>query len=166
MAKLEKELVLALEEQQVESSSAGTLTSPSPCSAGAPQDETQIRERTENTSRRPEELQDTSRHGTAQGLKEWEQQETEVVVEGGAVAIQQQEELTAQNKELGQLDISNRQDLVKFVNADPKDKEVTEALRAAQPKIPEIDEHRFRLRGVQARQLARRQTKTTQYRVV
>ena len=88
MAKLEKELVLALEEQQVESSSAGTLTSPSPCSAGAPQDETQIRERTENTSSRPEELQDTLRHDIARGLEGWEQQETEVVVvEGGAVAI-------------------------------------------------------------------------------
>jgi hypothetical protein len=39
MAKLEKELGLALEEQQVESSSAGTPTPPSPCSVKAPQDE-------------------------------------------------------------------------------------------------------------------------------
>jgi hypothetical protein len=43
---------------------------------------------------------------------------------------------------------------------------INQALPAAQPKIPEIDEHRFRLRGVRARQLAGRQTKTTQYRVV
>ena len=47
-----------------------------------------------------------------------------------------------------------------------KTKEATEALPAAQPKIPKIDEHRFRLRGVRARQFARRQIKTTQYRVV
>jgi len=92
MAELEKELGLALEEQQVESSSAGTPTSPRPRSVEAPPDETQSRERTETTGSRPEELQDTSRHGTAQG---WELQETEVVVEGGAVAMQQQEELAA-----------------------------------------------------------------------
>jgi hypothetical protein len=166
MAELEKELGLALKEQQVESSSTGTSTSPSPRSAEAPQDETQIRERAENTGSRPEELQDTSRHGTAQGLEEWEQQETEVVVEGGVVAMQQQEELAAQNEELGQLVVGDQQDLVKVVNADPEDKEATEALPAAQPKTFEIDEHRFRLRGVRARQLPGRQTKTTQYRVV
>jgi hypothetical protein len=39
-------------------------------------------------------------------------------------------------------------------------------LPATQPEIPEINEHRFRLRGVRARQLAGRQIKTTQYRVV
>jgi hypothetical protein len=166
MTELEKELGLAWKEQQVESSSAGTPTSPSPRSAEAPQDETQIRERTENTGSRPEELQDTSRHGTAQGLEEWEQQETEVVVEGGVVAIQQQEEFAAQNEELGQLAVGDQQDLFKVVNADPEDKEATEALPAAQPKTFEIGEHRFRLRGVRARQLAGRQTKTTQYRVV
>jgi len=82
------------------------------------------------------------------------------VVEGGVVAIQQ-EELAAQNKELGQLAVGDQQDLVKVVNADPADKEATEALLAAQPKIFEIDKHRFRLRGVRAQQLARRQTKTT-----
>lgn len=167
MAELEKELGLALEEQQVESSSAGTPTSPSPRSVEAPQDETQSRDRTETTGSRPEELQDTSRHGTAQGLEEWEQQETEVVVEGGAVAMQQQEELAAQKEELGHPAVGDQQDLVEVVDADdPEDKEATEALPAAQPKIPEIDEHRFRLRGVRARQLAGRQTKTTQYRVV
>jgi hypothetical protein len=63
--------------------------------------------------------------------------------------------------------VGDQQDLVEVVNADdPKDKEATEALPAAQPKIPKIDEHRFQLRGVRARQLARRQTKTTQYRAV
>jgi hypothetical protein len=63
-----------------------------------------------------------------------------VLVEGGAVVDQQ--------------------DLVEVVDVDdPEDMEATEALPAAQPKIPEIDEHRFRLRGVRARQLAGRQTK-------
>jgi hypothetical protein len=62
--------------------------------------------------------------------------------------------------------VGDQQDLVKVVGDDTEDKEATEALPAAQPKIPEIDSHRFRLRGVRARQLAGRQTKTTQYRVV
>jgi hypothetical protein len=101
MAELEKELGLALKEQQVESSSASTPTSPIPRSVEAPPDETQSQERTKTTGSRPEELQDTSRHGTAQGLEEWELQETEVVVEGAAVAMQQQEELAAQKEELG-----------------------------------------------------------------
>lgn len=45
---------------------------------------------------------------------------------------------------------------------DPEDKEAAEALSTAQPKIPEMAEPRFRLRGVRAG----RQTKTTQYGVV
>jgi hypothetical protein len=40
MAKLEKELGLALEEKQMESLFAGALTFSSPCSVEAPQDET------------------------------------------------------------------------------------------------------------------------------
>jgi hypothetical protein len=56
MAELEKELRLALEEQQVESSSAGTPTSQSPRLAEAPQDEIRSRERSETTGSRPEEL--------------------------------------------------------------------------------------------------------------
>lgn len=129
MAELEKELGLALEEQQVESSSAGKPTSPSPRSVEAPPDETQSRER---TGCRPEELQDTSRHGTAQGLEEWELQETGVVVEGGAVAMQQQEELAAQKEELGYTAVGDQQDLVKVVYADdPEEKEATDALPAA-----------------------------------
>jgi hypothetical protein len=167
MAELEKELGLALEEQQVEPLSAGTPTSPSPRSIEAPQDEIQSRERSETTGTRPDELQDTSRCGTAQGLEEWEQKETEVVVEGRAVAMQQQEEFAAQKEELGQPAVGDQQDLVEVIDTDdPEDKETTEALPAAQPKIPEIDSHRFRLRGVRARQLTGRQTKTTQYRVV
>ena len=35
-------------------------------------------------------LENTSRHGTAQGFEEWERQETEVVVEGGGIAVQGQ----------------------------------------------------------------------------
>jgi hypothetical protein len=78
-----------------------------------------------------------------------------VVVEGGPIAMQQQEEL-------GHPAMGNQQDLVEVVNADdPEDKEATEALPAAQPKIP--DEHRFRLRRLRTRRLAGRQTKTTQY---
>ncbi|KAH7305407.1 hypothetical protein BKA65DRAFT_202246 [Rhexocercosporidium sp. MPI-PUGE-AT-0058] len=157
MVELEKELGLALEELQVESSSAGTPTSPSPRSAEAPPDGIQSRECTETTSSRPEELQDTSRNGTAQGLEEWELQETEVVVEGGPVAMQQQ-------KGLGDPDVGD-QDLVEVVDADDlEDKEATEILLAVEPKIP--DEHRFRLRGIRTQPLAGRQTKTTQYRIV
>lgn len=53
MAELEKELGLALEEEQGKSPPAGTPTSPSPRSVEAPQDETQSRERTETTGSRP-----------------------------------------------------------------------------------------------------------------
>ncbi|KAH6704338.1 hypothetical protein BKA61DRAFT_740071 [Leptodontidium sp. MPI-SDFR-AT-0119] len=145
MADLEKGLGLALGEQQVESLTS-TPTSPSPRSVEAPQDEIQCRERSETTLGRQEELRDASRHGTpAQDLEWWEQRETDVLVERGAVAMQQQVELAAQKED--QL-------------------EATEALPAAQLKIPVIDQHRFRLRGVRARQLAGRQTKTTQYRVI
>jgi hypothetical protein len=57
--------------------------------------------------------------------------------------------------------------LVEVVDADdPKDKKATGALPIMQPEVPEIDEHRFRLRGIRTRQLAERQTKTIQYRVV
>ena len=161
MAKFEKEL-LASEEEQVETPFAGTPSTPSSRSVEALQDETQIREGTETTCNRLEELQDTLRHDIARGLEGWEQQETEVVVvEGGAVAIQQQEELAAQNEKLGQLAVGDQQDLVKAVNADLEDKEATEALLATQPKTFEIDEHRFRLRGIRARWLTRHQTKIT-----
>ena len=143
MAELEKELGLALEEQ-VKSSSASAPTSPSPRSVEAPQDEIQSRERSEATGSRPEELQEVSRHGTAQGLEEWEHRESEVVMVV---------------EELGQPAVGDQQDLVEV-------EEATEALPATQPEIPKIDEHRFRLRGVRVRQLPGRQTKTTQYRVV
>jgi hypothetical protein len=160
MAELEKELGLALEEQQVESLSTSTPTPPSPRSVEALQDQIQSRERSETTGSRPEELRDASRRSTpAQDLEWWEQQETQVVVEGGAIAMQQEE--------LGRPAVGDQQDLVEVDEVDnPEDKEATEALPAAQPKTPEMDEHRFRLRGVRARQLAGRQTKTTQYRVV
>ena len=85
-----------------------------------------------------------------------------MVVEGGGVAMQQQEELAVQKEELGQPAVGDQQDLVEVLDADdPKDKEATEALPATQPEIPKIDKHRFRLRRVRARQLPRRQTKTT-----
>ena len=53
IAELEKELRLALGEQQVESSSARASTFPSPRSAEATQDEIQSRERSETTGSRP-----------------------------------------------------------------------------------------------------------------
>jgi hypothetical protein len=71
MAELEKELGLGLTEEG-NSSSASALASPRPRSVEASQDEIQSRERTETTGSRPEELQDASRHGTAQGLEELE----------------------------------------------------------------------------------------------
>ena len=81
--------------------------------------------------------------------------------------MQQEEEVAAQQEELGLPAAGDQQDLVKVVDADdPTDKEATEALPATQPLVPKIDEHRLRLRGVRARQLSGRQTKITQYRVV
>jgi hypothetical protein len=81
--------------------------------------------------------------------------------------VQQREELAAQEAELGQPAGGDRQDLVKVVDLDdPEDREATEDLLSTQPEIDGNDEHRFRLRGVRARQLTGRQTKTTQYRVV
>ena len=62
--------------------------------------------------------------------------------------------------------MGDQQDLVKVVGDDTEGKEATEALLTTGLRIPEIDEHRFRLRGVRVRQLAGRQTKTTQYRVI
>jgi hypothetical protein len=167
MAELEKELELALEEQQVEPSSVGTPTSPSLRSVEEPQNKTQSREHTEATGIRPEGVQDASRHAiTAHGLEELGPRESEVAVQGRDVAMQQQE-LAAQKQELGQLAVDDQLDLVEVVDAgDPGEREATEALISTQSEILEVDEHRFRLRGIRARRLAGRQTKTTQYRVV
>ncbi|CZR65235.1 uncharacterized protein PAC_15135 [Phialocephala subalpina] len=166
MAELEKELELALSEQG-NSPSASAPTPSRPRSVEAPQDEIQSRERTETTGSRPEELQDASPHGTAQGLEEWEQRETEVAAEGGGVSMQEQKGLAAQKEELGQPPMGDQQDLVEVVDADDSEgKEATEALPATQPEIPAIDEHRFRLRGIRTQPLAGGQTETTQYRVV
>jgi hypothetical protein len=63
----------------------------------------------------------------------------------------QQEELAAQKEELRPPAVGegDQQDLVKVVDADDlKDKEASKALPATQPEIPEINEHRFRLRGI------------------
>ncbi|KAG4432844.1 hypothetical protein IFR05_011683 [Cadophora sp. M221] len=88
MVELEKELGLALGEQ-VESSLASTPTSPSPRSVEAPQDKIRSRERSETTGGRQEELRDASGRGSpAQDLEWWEQRETDVLVEWGAVAMQ------------------------------------------------------------------------------
>lgn len=56
MARLEKELGLVLEVEQVKSPFASAPTSPSPRSVEAPRDEIQSRERSETTGSRPEEL--------------------------------------------------------------------------------------------------------------
>ena len=168
-AELEKELVLACEKQQVDLSSACTPPSPSSRSVEEPQNEIQSRERIGTTGGILEELRDASRHSSpAQDLEWWEQQETQVGVEGGAVAVQQQEELAAQEEELGQPAVGkgDQQDLVDVDADEPRDREATEALPATQPEIDQIDKHRFRLRGVRASKLPGRQTKTTQYRLV
>jgi hypothetical protein len=90
-----------------------------------------------------------------------------VGVEGGAVVVQQQEELVAQEEELGQPAMGDQQDLVEVVDLDdPEAREATEDLPSTQPGIDENDELHFRLRGIRARQLPGRQTKTTQYRLV
>lgn len=78
--------------------------------------------------------------------------------------MQQQEELAAEKEEFGQALVGDQQDLVEVVDADdPENKGATKALLATQL---EIDEHRFRLRGIRTQPLAGRQTKTIQYRVV
>jgi len=156
MAELENELRLALEEEQVGSSSAGTPTSLSTHSVETSQNETRSGEGTQAIVGRPEELQDSSQYDMAHGL-EWEQEETKVPIEG---IMQQQDEL-------GHLAIDDQQDLVEVVNADNfEDMEAIEALPAAQPKHPEIDEHRYRLRGIRFQRLAKSQIQTTQYQVV
>jgi hypothetical protein len=106
-------------------------------------------------------------HGTAQGLEEWEQRETEVVLERGGVPMQQREELVARKEELGQPAVGEgrQQDLVELVDTDdPEDKEAPEALPAVQPNIS--DGHRFRRRGIRTQPLAGSQIQTTQYRIV
>jgi hypothetical protein len=146
-AELEKELGLALEEQL--------------------QNEIQSRERSGTAGGRLDELRVASRPGTPAQDLEWEQQETRVWLEGGAVTVQQREELAAQEAKLGQPAGGDQQDLVKVVDLDdPEDREATEDLPSTQPEIEGNDEHRFRLRGVRARQFPGLQIKTTQYRVV
>jgi hypothetical protein len=180
MAKMARELGLFLGEQ-ISILSANASSLPRPRSVEALLDESQSRERAE-TIGRLEDPQDASRHGTpAQGLG-WEQQETQVVVEtlgrreleekelageAEGVEMQQQEELGWQEEAPAQRNMDDQLDLVEVVDADdPKDKEAIEALPIMRPEVPEIDEHRFRLRGIRTRQLAERQTKTIQYRVV
>ena len=132
MTELEKELGLALEEQQVESLSASAPTSLSPCSVEAPQNESQSRERSHTTGSRPEEPPRRAARYSSTWYPKCGQRETQVVVEGGAIAIQQQEELAVQKEELGQPVMDNQQDLIDVdVVEDPEDKEATDALPAA-----------------------------------
>lgn len=90
-------------------------------------------------------------------------QEDELARERDRAEIPPQEELAGQ-KEDYPIAVG---DELGFVAADDtnnlKGKEVAKALPAP---LFEIDQHRFRLRGIRNRKLARRQTKTTQYRVV
>lgn len=116
IAELEKELELALVEQ-VNSSSASAPSSPRPRSVDAPQDEIRGREGTETIGSRPEELRDASRHGTpAQGREEWEQQETQVVVETLGKMELREEALVGEGGGVDGRD-------------SPKDKEATETLQ-------------------------------------
>jgi hypothetical protein len=165
MAELEEELGWTLEEQ-VKSTSASAPTPSNPRSVEALPDEIQTRRHSETTGSRQEEPQEVSQHGIGQGFEEGEQWKAKVVGEGKGVSKQQQERLAAQEEEPGLLGVDDQQDLVEVVIADDsEDKEAFEALPVAQPKNPEIDEHCFRLRGIRARHLAGRHTKTTQYRV-
>jgi hypothetical protein len=79
-----------------------------------------------------------------------------VVIKKGAVAMQRQEELALQKEKLGQPAAGNQRNLVEVDDADSENKEATETLSSAQSKIPEMDECRFRLREIRARQLAGR----------
>ena len=93
-----------------------------------------------------------------EALRRSEPRQLELLGEAEGVAMQQQEE------ELVQPAVGDQQDLVTNDKDDPKDKEVTEALPAAQL---EFDKHRFQLRGIRTRRpLTGRHTKTIQYRVV
>jgi hypothetical protein len=84
--------------------------------------------------------------------------EEALMEEAGGVEIQQQGELA------GWPAVGDQQNQAEVDDTDdPMDKEATEALPATQL---EIDKHRFRLCGIRTRQLPRRRTKTTQYRVV
>jgi hypothetical protein len=176
MTDLEKEWQLALLEQ-VKLLSASALNSPRPSSVEAPPDESQSRECTEITSSRPEEPRGASRQGTpAQGLEEWEQKETQVVVqtlgrselgeeelarEAGGVEMQQQEELGWQEEAPARRNMGDQPDLVEVIDVDdPKTKEATGALPTTQPEI------RFRLRGIRTQPLAGRQTGIAQYLVI
>jgi len=64
MAELEKELGLALEEEQVKSLFTSGPTSPGPRLVEASQDEIQSRENSETTGSRPKEPRDTCRRCT------------------------------------------------------------------------------------------------------
>jgi hypothetical protein len=107
-AELENELTLALVEQG-NPSSASVPSFPYSRSADAPQHNTTTQERTEITVSSREELGEASPYSApAQGLQEWEQQETQVAgetlgdrepreeelgVDGGEVQMQQQEDV-------------------------------------------------------------------------
>jgi hypothetical protein len=158
---------------------ASALTSLSPRSIEALENEIQSRERSETSSSRPEEPRDTCQRGTPalppalpplfpspqvflQPPKS--PAAPTQVPEAGRVEIQQQEELVGQNKELRRPALGDQQNLVEVdATDDPLDKEATKALPATELGI---DKHRFRLRGIRTRQLAGCQTKTIQYRVV
>jgi len=76
-----------------------------------------------------------------------------MLIDGRALAVQQQELLEYPA-------VDNQQDLDEVVDAEGHNK-TTDALPAAQPKIPEVDEHYFRLRRIRSRLLAGRHTRTT-----
>ncbi|RDL30462.1 uncharacterized protein BP5553_10340 [Venustampulla echinocandica] len=81
MAELEKELELALVEQ-VNSSATSAPGSPILVWSRHHRTRSKVKEWTDPTGSRPEELRDASRYGTpAQGLEELEQRETQVAVE-------------------------------------------------------------------------------------
>ena len=175
VAEMEKDLDLAIVEQ-VDASSTNLPESPPVRSVETPHLESQSQECNETSGSTPEEMRDTSReHASAPGLEkrmDREERNTHVFetpeerverrgeepVQELQVAIEQQEEVEGQKKEL--LAIGPQQNLV--IIHDP-DKEAAETLPAT---YLEMDKHHFRLRGIRTKKRPGCQTKTKQYRLV
>ncbi|KAG0645128.1 hypothetical protein D0Z07_9189 [Hyphodiscus hymeniophilus] len=169
MAELEREVRLALV-GHMQSSTTRAPTPPRSRSVEASQDGIQSRDRG-TAGGRSDEPREASRPRTAaQAPKELdrlveapgrsEPRQWELVGEAEGDAMQQQEEeLERQKEELVEPAVGDQQYLVVTNEKDdPKDKEVTEALLAAQL---EFNKHRFRLRGIRTRRpLTGRHTKT------
>jgi hypothetical protein len=135
-SKLEISMQLAFEEQEK------SLSAPAPSSCHS-----------HRPSGEPSHLQlgqENDQSGTGYGILEGPGQgfplcSQNEVGETGGIEIQQQEELVGQDEELGRPAMSDQQNLVEVVDADdPKNKETTEALPAAQLEIEKEYRHTSR----------------------